>query len=52
MALPIRLMPHWSQALIIEKRAMITIACQGLSLLAQPEMPFRSHLTGGEQARI
>ena len=52
MALAIRLKPQLSQAMIIEKRDITTMACQGFSGLDQPESPLSSFRTGGEQARI
>jgi len=52
MALPIRLRPQLTQAINMEKSAMIMMACQGFSLSAQPEIPLRSRPTGGEQAKM
>jgi hypothetical protein len=36
----------------MEKKAMSNMACQGFSELGHPDRPLRSHLMGGEQARI
>jgi hypothetical protein len=52
MALPIKLNPQLSQATIIEKRDIVTIACHGFSGLDNPERPSINLRTGGELARI
>jgi hypothetical protein len=52
MALAIKLVPQLNHATIIEKRHIVTIACQGFSGLDIPESQFNSARIGGEQAKM